>query len=148
MHLNLRLRLRSLAGLSSVVVALLTAGSLALSFGSATPAYAVVGDCTPGSNWGTINAPFESQVLTLVNQHRTAMGLAALSTSPTLTNAAHWKSLHMAYYLYMTHDDPAPPVARTVSDRLAACGYPIGSVSWGENIAYGYSTPQAVMDAW
>jgi len=148
MHPTLRLRPRSLAGLSSLVVALLAAAALALSFGGSSPAYAVVGDCTPGSTWGTINTSFESQVLTLVNQHRTAMGLSALSTSPTLTNAAHWKSLHMAYYRYMTHDDPAPPVARTVSDRLAACGYPIGSVGWGENIAYGYATPQAVMDAW
>jgi len=108
----------------------------------------VVGDCTPGASWGTLNASFAAQVLDLVNQHRTAMGLNALSTSPTLTAAANWKSLHMAYYGYMTHDDPAPPVTRTVSDRLLACGYPVGRVSWGENIAYGYRTPQDVMNAW
>ena len=57
--------------------------------------------------------------------------------------AAHGRLL-----VYMQHDDPAPPVARTVSDRLAACGYPIGSVGWGENIAYGYATPADVMNAW
>jgi uncharacterized protein YkwD len=144
MHLNLRLRMRPFAG----IAALVTAASLAFSLGSAAPAYAVVGNCTPGSDWGTINASFESQVLTLVNQHRTAMGLPVLTTSPALTNAARWKSLHMAYYGYMQHDDPAPPVARSVSDRLAACGYPIGSVSWGENIAYGYATPQDVVNGW
>lgn len=148
MHLMLRLRSRSLARLAYVVVALLAVGSIALSFGTTSPAHAAVGDCTPGSNWGTINASFESQVLTLVNQHRAALGLGALSNSPTLTNSAHWKSLHMAFYAYMQHDDPAPPVGRTVSDRLAACGYPIGTVSWGENIAYGYATPQDVMNAW
>ena len=43
----------------------------------------------------------------------------------------------MAKYGYMTHDDPAPPVARTPADRLAACGYVGG---WGENIAFGYTT--------
>ena len=85
-------------------------------------------------------------MLTLVNQHRTAMGLTALQVSPTLTASAQWKSLHMAYYQYMDHDDPAPPVARAWSDRLAACGYP--SASEGENIAYGYATAQDVMTGW
>jgi len=37
-------------------------------------------------------------------------------------------------------------VQRTAGDRLAACGYP--SATWGENIAMGYTTPQAVVDAW
>jgi uncharacterized protein YkwD len=137
---------RTFAVRAAAVVVLATV--FAFSLGSARSARAAVGDCTPGSYWGTLNASFASQVLDLVNQHRSAMGLGTLSTSPTLTNAAGWKSLHMAYYGYMQHDDPAPPVARTVSDRLAACGYPIGSVSWGENIAYGYTSPQAVMNAW
>jgi uncharacterized protein YkwD len=133
---------------TAATVAALAAAVFALSPAPARPAATVVGDCTPGANWGSLNASFAAQVLDLVNQHREAMGLGTLSTSPTLTAAAGWKSLHMAYYGYMTHDDPAPPVARTVSDRLVACGYPAGRVSWGENIAYGYRTPQDVMNAW
>jgi len=115
---------------------------------AAPSAGAIVGNCTPGSTWGTVDATAATQVVDLVNQHRASLGLAKLSVSPTLQNAAVWKSRHMAYYDYMQHDDPAPPLARTAADRLAACGYPIGSVGWGENIAYGYATPQAVLTAW
>jgi uncharacterized protein YkwD len=111
-------------------------------------ASAVVGNCTPDAAWGAPDASFAAQVVTLVNQHRQAMGLSTLGVSPTLTASAQWKSAHMAYYQYMQHDDPAPPVTRTVSDRLAACGYPMTNVGWGENIAYGYRTPQDVMNAW
>jgi uncharacterized protein YkwD len=144
---QLNLRLRTLARPATALAALAGVAAV-LALGSAHPAAAVVGNCTPDASWGTLNSNFASQVVTLVNQHRQAMGLSTLSYSPTLNAAAQWKSLHMAGYQYMTHDDPAPPVARTVSDRLAACGYPIGSVGWGENIAYGYSTPDAVMTAW
>ena len=52
----------------------------------------------------------------------------------------------MAAYGYMDHDDPAPPVARTAGERIAACGYPSGT--WGENIAEGYTSAQAVVDGW
>jgi uncharacterized protein YkwD len=133
------------SGLAALALVCLLTMSLAL--GGARSAQAVVGDCVPGSNWGTPDTSFAAQVLTLVNQHRTAMGLSALSTSPTLTASAQWKSLHMAYYGYMDHNDPAPPVARTWVDRIVACGY-TSFFTAGENIAYGYQTPQAVMDAW
>jgi len=122
----------------AAVVALVAPGS----------AKALVGNCTPDAAWGTPNTSFASQVVSLVNQHRQALGLPTLGVSPTLTASAQWKSAHMAYYQYMQHDDPAPPVARTVSDRLAACGYPTTNIGWGENIAYGYQTPQDVMNAW
>ncbi|HEX5799066.1 MAG TPA: CAP domain-containing protein, partial [Gaiellaceae bacterium] len=42
-------------------------------------------------------------------------------------------------------DDPAPPVARSAAERLAACGYDAGS---GENIAAGFASAQAVVTAW
>lgn len=116
--------------------------------GTAAPARAAVGDCTPGSDWGTLRQDLTARVLELVNQHRAARGLTQLSVSTTLTNAAIWKSRHMAKYVYMAHADPAPPVARSVSDRLLACGYPVTSAGWGENIAYGYSTADAVVQGW
>jgi uncharacterized protein YkwD len=105
-----------------------------------------VGGCTPGSNFRPENAAFAAQVVQLVNQHRASMGLRALAVSPTLTASAVWKARHMATYNYMAHEDPAPPVARSPGDRIAACGYT--NAGWGENIAAGYPTPAAVVAAW
>ena len=109
---------------------------------------AAVGDCTPGSDWGTLRQDLATQVVQLVNQHRASRGLTQLAVTTPLTSAATWKSRHMARYRYMQHADPAPPVARSVSDRLLACGYPATTAGWGENIAYGYSTANAVMQGW
>ncbi|MDP8910958.1 MAG: CAP domain-containing protein, partial [Actinomycetota bacterium] len=106
-----------------------------------------VGDCNPGADWGTLNGTYASDVVRLVNQHRQGKGLVTLQVSPTLTNAAAWKALHMAKYAYMSHDDPAPPIARTAWERIQACGYP-SNAGWGENIAYGYRTPPDVVNAW
>src|SRR3954464_5232292 len=142
-----RVRTGTRVGSGLAAIALLCLAVLSLTLGGARPAQAAVGDCTPGSNWGTLNASYADQVLTLVNQHRTAMGLNALSSNSVLTAAAQWKALHMAYYGYMQHDDPAPPVARTWFDRVVACGYS-GYGSTRENIAYGYQTPQDVMTGW
>ena len=105
-----------------------------------------VGDCLTGSDWGTPRQSLAPAVLSLVNAHRSALGLSQLRSSPTLTSSALWKARHMAKYGYFAHDDPAPPVARTAFDRIAACGYPGNEV--GENIAVGYRTPAAVMQAW
>jgi cysteine-rich secretory family protein len=82
----------------------------------------------------------------LINAHRAQTGLEPLAVSPTLTAAATWKARHMAAYGYLAHDDPGAPVPRSAGDRVAACGYP--QATWGENIATGYTTAQAVVDAW
>ena len=116
---------------------------------AAEPRAAAVGNCTPGS-WGSVNTDFASQVVTLVNQHRQGMGLAALNVSPTLTASARWKSLHMAYYGYFDHYDenyPSPGEKRSPWDRFAACGYTYNTYL-GENIAYGQTTPAQVMNDW
>ncbi len=107
---------------------------------------AATGDCTPGADWPAANPGYAAQVLALVNEHRTELGLAPLATSGSLTGAAVWKARHMAAYTYMAHDDPAPPVARGVGARLAACGY--SGSGWGENIAYGYPSPEQVVAGW
>ena len=51
----------------------------------------------------------------------------------------------MAAYEYLTHDDPAPPVERTWEQRIDDCGY---TDSAGENIAYGYRSPDEMMQGW
>lgn len=113
--------------------------------GSPAAAQAVVGDCIPGSDWGTPRQDLTARVIELVNLHRASLGLTQLIVTTPVSNAAIWKARHMAKYLYMTHDDPAPPVARTTAQRLEACGITSG---WGENIAYGYATADAVMQGW
>ncbi len=123
-------------------------GALALTpaIGGDTVATAAgVGDCLPDSAWPAQRQADADRVVTLVNQHRASLGLVALKVSPTMTGAAVWKARHMAHYRYMQHDDPAPPIARTWYQRVQACGYTSGA---GENIAYGYPTPEAVMSAW
>ncbi len=124
------------------------AAALAASLAAAptpAPATALVGDCTPGATWATARTNLASAVIKLVNAHRASLGLRQLSVSPALTRSAVWKARHMATYRYMGHDDPAPPVARTVAERITACGY---SGGWGENIAEGYPTAASVVAAW
>jgi uncharacterized protein YkwD len=124
----------------------LLAGLLSAALLAALPAGAVAaGDCSPAATWPADRADLAAQVVALVNAHRAQLGLAPLVVSPTLTATAQWKARNMAALRYMDHDDPAP-VARTADERVAACGY--HSTAWGENIAFGYSTAQAVFDAW
>ena len=110
------------------------------------PAIARADNCTPGSNWGTLDRTVAQQVAVQLNQQRAANGLGALALSPTLTASAEWKSLHMAFYQYFDHSDPAPPVARSAGQRMVDCGYTNPGI--GENIAEGFNTPSSVMDAW
>jgi uncharacterized protein YkwD len=121
-----------------------TAGSAAHAHGAFRAT--AVGDCTAASDWGTPIQSLGPPVLSLVNAHRASLGLSQLRTSGTLTNAALWKARHMAKYGYFGHDDPAPPVARSAFQRIAACGYP--GYAAGENIAAGYRSPASVMQAW
>lgn len=107
---------------------------------------AATADCTPSANWGTVRTDYADQVVVLVNQHRATLGLVPLKTSAALRDSSVWKARHMAAYGYMTHDDPAPPLARAWYQRVQTCGYSRGS--YGENIAYGYPSPQSVMNGW
>jgi len=122
------------------------AAALALGVAPApAPATSLAGGCTPGASWAANRADLANAVIKLINEHRASLGLRTLAVSPALTRSAVWKARHMATYRYMGHDDPAPPVARTVGERIAACGY---SSSWGENIAEGYRTAASVVSGW
>lgn len=114
--------------------------------GSGGHATAAVGNCTPDPSWPAERADLEAQVLSLVNAHRTGLGLSALQVSSTLTASAVWKARHMAAYNEQTHDDVAPPVSRTFADRVTACGY--SGPGAGENIAWFYPTAAAVVAGW
>lgn len=124
-----------------MLAALLSAAAVAGIPAAATAA----GNCVPAPTWPADRADLAAQVVTLVNAHRAQLGLVPLVVSPTLTAAAEWKARDMAAYGYLDHDDPAPD-ARSPDERVAACGYP--ATQWGENIAMGYASAQAVVDAW
>jgi len=109
------------------------------------PARAQGGTCERDNSWGIFRVKWTREVVELTNQHREKQGLDELSVSRPLTRSASWKSAHMAEYEYLEHDDPAPPEERSWDERVEDCGYFGGS---GENIAYGYRSPKAVMEGW
>ena len=101
----------------------------------------------------TSNATFEDQVLVLVNQRRAAGAtcggapyapVAPLTMNGTLRTAARLHSQDMAAQNYFSHTSLD---GRTFSQRMTNAGY-AGAFPWGENIAAGQPTPQAVVDAW
>jgi uncharacterized protein YkwD len=134
---------RLAAGLAAVaLVAFAATGGIGIPSGSAGG----LADCTPAPGWGTVRRDLADRVVALVNAHRASVGRGALAKSTSLQRAAEWKSLHMGHYRYMQHSDPAPPFARSVGDRLAACGY--GGGGYGENIAFGFPSAESVMQGW
>jgi uncharacterized protein YkwD len=133
---------RSLAVLA--LACALVAGTVG-STASTARATAAAGDCSAGSDWGTLRADLAAQTVDLVNAHRATLGLSQLAVGSALQASAVWKARHMAKYSYMAHDDPAPPVSRSAGERMAACGV---TGSWGENIAAGFPSPASVVNGW
>ena len=87
--------------------------------------------------------PESQKVVELTNQQRASQGLAPLAINDLLVNAAAGHSTDMATNNFMSHtgSDGSNP-----GQRITRAGY-----SWrtyGENVAAGYSTAQAVMDGW
>jgi uncharacterized protein YkwD len=87
-----------------------------------------------------------SSVVALINGFRSHRGLRRLAISPALTASSRWKSLHMAAHGTFSHEDNAPPVSRSAYQRALDCGY--RGTSWGENIGFGYVSPQSVVAGW
>ncbi len=109
--------------------------------------------CAAVADWDAAWIVFELEVLDLVNQHRAAgadCGSAGsfepagpLHMNDALRCAARNHSLDMAVRDYFDHYSPegdGPGV------RLDLAGY-TGS-SWAENIAWGYTSPAAVVAGW
>ncbi|MCJ7510485.1 MAG: CAP domain-containing protein, partial [Dehalococcoidia bacterium] len=86
----------------------------------------------------------EQAVLDLINAHRADNGLAPLSVSPTLTDAALWMSRDMAENDYFSHTDS---LGRDPFQRMADFGYNFNA--WkGENLVAGSDTPQMSFELW
>lgn len=89
-------------------------------------------------------AELEDRVLALTNEQRAKAGCDALRRDAKLAQAARAHSKDMAKNKYFSHTglDKSSPGA-----RIQRTGYN-SNAGWAENIAYGYPTPEAVMDGW
>lgn len=84
-----------------------------------------------------------SRVAALVNAERAKYGLAALTLDETLCGYARVKSQDMHDQGYFSHTSPT---YGSPFDMMRSFG--VSYRSAGENIAMGYSTPEAVVAAW
>ena len=84
---------------------------------------------------------YANEVVSLVNQERAKQGLQALQAIPALNNAGTKRSQELV--TLFSHTRPDGSNCATVLNELG--------VTWktsGENIAYGYATPEDVMTGW
>ncbi|WP_225827490.1 sigma-70 family RNA polymerase sigma factor [Streptomyces naphthomycinicus] len=84
-----------------------------------------------------------AQVVDLVNKERAAAGCGPVTEDPQLERAAQGLSDDMAARGFFDHTDPD---GNGPGERITAAGYRWST--YGENIARGQQTPQAVMDSW
>ncbi|MFF8900268.1 CAP domain-containing protein [Streptomyces lydicus] len=84
-----------------------------------------------------------ARILELVNNERAKAGCSPLALNAKLTKAAQDHSEDMAAHRNMSHtgSDGSDPGA-----RIKRAGY--NWSAYGENVAYGYSSPESVMKGW
>ncbi|MEU5175170.1 CAP domain-containing protein [Streptomyces sp. DSM 40868] len=84
-----------------------------------------------------------AEILRLVNAERNKVGCQPLTLNPELTKAAQDHSADMAAHQNMSHtgSDGSDPGL-----RITRAGYTWSS--YGENVAYGYTTAEQVMAGW
>jgi uncharacterized protein YkwD len=92
---------------------------------------------------GFARADFESDVVDLVNVEREAQGLHPLTSDERLATASRDHSEDMGLQGYFSHDSLD---GRHFFERILDAGYAYSYC--GENIAAGYSTPEAVVQGW
>ncbi|MBU0608608.1 MAG: trypsin-like serine protease [Armatimonadetes bacterium] len=97
----------------------------------------------PGGSGGSCGGAEESAAFDLLNQTRAQYGLQAVACDPAGLQAARGHSQDMCNRNYFSHTSPE---GRGHSYRLQQAGASFSAA--GENIAYGYQTPQAVTTGW
>jgi uncharacterized protein YkwD len=95
-----------------------------------------------GESWSD-PARFAAEIFRLTNEARAANNLPPFRRDARLDEAAQRFSQYMGSAGFFDHTGPD---GVTVPQREAAQGY--RGVTWGENIAWGYRTPQEVVDGW
>ncbi len=98
---------------------------------------------TTASSGGGGNQAVEQRVIELTNDARRQAGCPALAHNDKLRLAAYLHSKDMSDNDYFSHTglDGSSP-----GDRVSRQGY--GFRGWAENIAWGYRTPEAVVEGW
>ena len=86
---------------------------------------------------------YELEVVRLVNVERAKYGLSALAADGELSRIARYKSQDMRDKGYFSHESPT---YGSPFQMLKSFG--VSYRSAGENIAYGYATPEKVVNAW
>lgn len=86
---------------------------------------------------------FEHKVVDLVNIERQKAGLKPLAVDLTLSNMARGKARDMAVNKYFSHTSP---IYGSPFDMMKKWGITYRAA--GENIASGYTTPEAVVAGW
>ena len=86
---------------------------------------------------------YEAEVIQLVNNIRKQNGLSPLTANWELSRVARYKSQDMADRKYFSHTSPT---YGTPFQMIKAFGLSYRTA--GENIAYGYASPQKVVDGW
>jgi len=86
---------------------------------------------------------FEAEVIRLVNDIRRENGLPPLTANWELSRVARYKSQDMVDNRYFAHSSPT---YGSPAQMIRAFGIPFRTA--GENIAWGYATPKAVVDGW
>lgn len=89
----------------------------------------------------TYDSSFASQVLKLVNQERVKGGLSELTMSSALTAPANKRAQEIKQSFSHTRPNGTP--WSTVLDE-----FNVSVTTAGENLAYGYNTPEAVVTGW
>jgi uncharacterized protein YkwD len=124
----------ALTVLGSSLLSLASIGCTTIS-GSPRPA--------PSENAAPATSGAVAEVISLTNDRRASAGCEPVAAQGQLTRAAQLHAEDMAANRYFSHtsqDGQAP------WDRARAQGYTGRGI--GENIASGYPTPRAVVDAW
>ena len=86
---------------------------------------------------------YENEVIRLVNEQRAKNGLKELQADWELSRVARFKSQDMKDEGYFAHNSPT---YGSPFNMMKSFGITYRTA--GENIAKGYATPQAVVDAW
>ena len=96
---------------------------------------------TPEEDNDTAQGDYASQVVALVNAERTKYGLSALKADSRVQQAAQVRAAETVQSFSHTR-----PNGSSFSTALTEAG--VSYTRSGENIAYGQSTPQQVVNAW
>ncbi|MBQ1975460.1 MAG: hypothetical protein II224_06585, partial [Ruminococcus sp.] len=95
----------------------------------------------PQTDSAEFNTAYEAQVLRLVNAERAKYGLSPFAEDSGATQVAHLRAKELVQLF--DHTRPNGSSCFTAASELG-----VSYRSAGENIAYGYPTPEAVVNGW